>query len=199
MLLASLGVTPCRRPPWWSRPTAVLRNPTVGEFAANLGARFVPTSPRTCSTWWWSAPAPPGWPQACTAPPKASTRCVIDRGRCRWTGGGEQPHRELLRLPQRRLSGSELVERGALQAQRLGAHDQRTVRVPARSRSAGYHFVARRSATDDEVACRAVIIATRRAYRKLDVDRARTVRERRCVLRGDRPRGPGVRPAATSW
>ena len=164
VLLASVGVTRAATPVVIT-PTAVLRNPTVGEFAANLGVSFAP-SPGTVHDLVVVGAGPGGLAAGVYGASEGLDTLVIDARSVGGQAGASSRIENYFGFPNG-LSGSELVESGALQAQRLGA----TINAPCAARSidvAGDHFVVG-IGTDDEVACRAVIIATGVRYRKLDV------------------------------
>lgn len=164
VLLASVGVTRAATPVVIT-PTAVLRNPTVGEFAARLGVSFAP-SPGMVHDLVVVGAGPGGLAAGVYGASEGLDTLVIDGRSVGGQAGASSRIENYFGFPNG-LSGSELVESGALQAQRLGA----TINAPCAAQSitvAGDHFVIG-IGTDDEVACRAIIIATGVRYRKLDV------------------------------
>jgi thioredoxin reductase (NADPH) len=164
VLLAGVGVT-SRDTPVVVTPTAVLRHPTVGQLAEHLGLAFRP-SPDHVRDLVVIGAGPAGLAAGVYGASEGLDTLVVDGHGVGGQAGASSRIENYFGFPNG-LSGSELVENGALQAQRLGA----TINTPCRVseiRVEADHFVLS-IGTGDEVAARAVIVATGVRYRKLDV------------------------------
>lgn len=164
VLLASVGVTSSSTPVVIT-PTAVLRRPTVGEFAASLGVSFRAAEGRVRDLVVVGA-GPGGIAAGVYGASEGLDTLVIDGRAVGGQAGASSRIENYFGFPNG-ISGSDLVEAGALQAQRLGA----TINAPCRAtglRVEGDRFVLT-IGDADEVATRAVIVATGVAYRKLEV------------------------------
>jgi len=164
VLLASVGVMP-RDTPVVITPTAVLRRPTVGQLSAHLGLAFR-SSPGQVHDLIVIGAGPAGLAAGVYGASEGLDTLVVDGHSVGGQAGASSRIENYFGFPNG-LSGSDLVESGALQAQRLGA----TINTPCRVnaiRVEADHFVLTLGA-DDEVAARAVIVATGVRYRKLGV------------------------------
>ena len=125
VLLASVGVRPADTPVVIT-PTAVLRRPTVGELAQNLGVTYHAAPGRV--------PRPRGHRRRAGRAGRRRVRRVggtrharARRRWRRWAGRREQQDRELLRLPER--TGGRPAHRGGRTAGApAGRDDQRAMR-----------------------------------------------------------------------
>jgi thioredoxin reductase (NADPH) len=143
----------------------VLRRPTVGEFAASLGVSFRAAEGRVRDLVVVGA-GPGGIAAGVYGASEGLDTLVIDGRAVGGQAGASSRIENYFGFPNG-ISGSDLVEQGALQAQRLGA----TINAPCSAtglRVEGDRFVLT-IGDADEVAARAVIIATGVAYRKLEV------------------------------
>ena len=163
VLLASVGVTSVDTPVVVT-PTAVLRRPTVGQLAEHLGLAFRP-SPGHVRDLVVIGAGPAGLAAGVYGASEGLDTLVVDGHAVGGQAGASSRIENYFGFPNG-LSGSDLVESGALQAQRLGATINTPCRVAA-IRVEADHFVL--SIGDDDVAARAVIVATGVRYRKLDV------------------------------
>ena len=118
VLLAGIGVRPADTPVVVS-PTAVLRRPTVGELAAHLGLVYQPTSGRVHDVVVVGA-GPAGLAAAVYGASEGLDTLVVDRTGVGGQAGTSSRIENYVGFPSG-VSGGELVERAALQAQRLGA------------------------------------------------------------------------------
>jgi thioredoxin reductase (NADPH) len=164
VLLASVGVTP-RDTPVVVTPTSVLRRPTVGELAENLGVAFR-SAPGQVRDLVVIGAGPAGLAAGVYGASEGLDTLVVDGHGVGGQAGASSRIENYFGFPNG-LSGSDLVESGALQAQRLGA----TINTPCRVTSIRVeadHFVLTLG-TSDEVSTRAVILATGVRYRRLAV------------------------------
>jgi thioredoxin reductase (NADPH) len=146
-------------------PTAVLRRPTVGELAEHLGVAFR-SSPGHVRDLVVVGAGPGGLAAGVYGASEGLDTLVVDGHGVGGQAGASSRIENYFGFPNG-LSGSDLVENGALQAQRLGATINTPCRVSA-IRVEADHFVLTVGAVDD-VATRAVIVATGVRYRKLDI------------------------------
>lgn len=163
VLLASVGVT-TRDTPVVVTPTAVLRHPTVGQLAEHLGVAFRPSPGRVRDLVVVGA-GPAGLAAGVYGASEGLDTLVVDGHGVGGQAGASSRIENYFGFPNG-LSGSDLVESGALQAQRLGATINAPCRVSA-IRVEADHFVL--DIGEGEVATRAVILATGVSYRKLEV------------------------------
>lgn len=163
VLLASVGVTP-RDTPVVVTPTTVLRRPTVGELAENLGVAFR-SAPGQVRDLVVIGAGPAGLAAGVYGASEGLDTLVVDGHGVGGQAGASSRIENYFGFPNG-LSGSDLVESGALQAQRLGATINTPCRVTA-IRVEADHFVL--TLGDDEVSTRAVILATGVRYRRLGV------------------------------
>ena len=164
VLFASVGVTPADTPVVITS-TAVLRHPTVAEFAARVGISFRPAVGRVRDLVVIGA-GPGGLAAGVYGASEGLDTLVLDANGVGGQAAASSRIENYFGFPNG-LSGSDLVERGALQAQRLGA----TINAPCRATSVRVeadHFVLT-IGSSDEVTTRAVILATGVHYRRLAV------------------------------
>ena len=151
-------------------PTAVLRRPSVAEFAGHIGLLYQPTSLHIHDVVIVGA-GPAGLAAAVYGASEGLDTLVIDSRGVGGQAGTSSRIENYVGFPTG-LSGSELAERAALQAQRLGAR----ITTPAHLRSIeavcdGYRL----SLADDSVLMtRAVLLVMGVQYRKLPLERLET-------------------------
>ena len=162
-----------------------------GERAAR--ARDRPRARRRArrSTCWSSAPARPGSPRPCTAPPRGSTRSIVESTALGGQAGSSRRIENYLGFPAG-ISGTELTEPGRVsQARKFGARPATPYRAIGLEPGDGRHVV--RLEEDHEIAARAVILATGAEYRRLPVDDLADYEGTERLLRGRPARGAAVR------
>ncbi len=164
VLLESVGVT-SREIPVVITPTAVLRRPTVGQLAEQLGIAFH-ASPGHIRDLVVIGAGPAGLAAGVCGASEGLDTLVVDGHGVGGQAGASSRIENYFGFPSG-LSGSDLVENGALQAQRLGATISTPCHVKA-IRVGADHFVLTLG-TNEEVATRTVILATGVRYRKLAV------------------------------
>jgi thioredoxin reductase (NADPH) len=165
-LLTGLGVRPAETPVVVSR-VAVLRNPTVGELASYLGLVYEPTSLELLDVVIIGA-GPAGLAAAVYGASEGLRTLLVDRVGVGGQAGTSSRIENYVGFPSG-ISGGELVERAALQAQRLGAQITSPCTVTAiESVCDGYRLTLGDGAV---LIARAVVVALGVQYRKLPLDR----------------------------
>jgi len=164
--LAGLGVEPADTPVVIT-PSGVLRNPTVGELADHLGLVYQPTSLEILDVVIVGA-GPAGLAAAVYGASEGLDTLLIDRTGVGGQAGTSSRIENYVGFPSG-VSGGELVERAALQAQRLGAQITSPCTVDQiEAVCDGYRV----SLGDGAVLmARAVVIALGVQYRKLSLAR----------------------------
>ena len=153
--------------PLVASPTAILRRPSVAEFAGHLGLLYQPTSLHIHDVVIVGA-GPAGLAAAVYGASEGLDTLVIDARGVGGQAGTSSRIENYVGFPTG-VSGSDLAERAALQAQRLGAR----ITTPAQLRSVeavcdGYRL----SLNDDSVIMtRSVLVAVGVQYRKLPLKR----------------------------
>lgn len=166
VLLASVGA---RRSdlPVVVTSTATLRNPTVGELAAHLGLVYQPTSLEVLDVVIVGA-GPAGLAAAVYGASEGLSTLLVDRVGVGGQAGTSSRIENYMGFPSG-ISGGELVERAALQAQRLGAQITSPCSVERiEAVCDGYRLGLGDGAV---IMARAVVIALGVQYRKLPLDR----------------------------
>jgi thioredoxin reductase (NADPH) len=165
VLLDSLGVARSDTPVVIS-PTAVLRRPTVGELAEHLGVTYQPLEGRVRDVVVVGA-GPAGLAAAVYGASEGLDTLVLDAIGVGGQAGTSSRIENYFGFPSG-LSGGELVERGALQATRLGATINAPCRVDAMEVcDAGFRL---RLTDGGLVPTRSVVVALGVQYRKLPLD-----------------------------
>lgn len=169
VLLASVGVRP-KDTPVVVTPTAVLRNPTVGQLAENLGVTYR-ASPGRVHDLVVVGAGPGGLAAAVYGASEGLDTLVLDAVGVGGQAGTSSRIENYFGFPNG-LSGGDLVEAGALQAQRLGA----TINAPCivSGIAVDGDGFALEIGGADTVGTRAVIVACGVQYRRLpipDLDR----------------------------
>ena len=151
-------------------PTAVLRRPTVAEFAGHLGLLYQPTSLHIHDVVIVGA-GPAGLAAAVYGASEGLDTLVIDSRGVGGQAGTSSRIENYVGFPTG-VSGSELAERAARQAQRLGAR----VTTPAHLRSIDAVCDGYRLTLDDDsvLMTRAVLVTVGVQYRKLPLERLET-------------------------
>jgi len=166
VLLAGIGAKRSDMPVVVSS-TAVLRNPTVGELAAHLGLVYQPTSLEVLDVVIVGA-GPAGLASAVHGASEGLKTLVVDRVGVGGQAGTSSRIENYVGFPSG-ISGGELVERAALQAQRLGAQISSPSSVERiEAVCDGYRLTLGDGAA---LMARAVVIALGVQYRKLPLDR----------------------------
>jgi thioredoxin reductase (NADPH) len=153
--------------PLVASPTAVLRRPTVAELAGHLGLLYEPTSLHIHDVVIVGA-GPAGLAAAVYGASEGLDTLVIDSSGVGGQAGTSSRIENYVGFPTG-VSGSELAERAALQAQRLGAR----ISTPAHLRSIdavcdGYRITL---GDDAILMTRSVLVAVGVQYRKLPLER----------------------------
>ncbi len=166
VLLASVGAGRADLPVVVTR-TATLRNPTVGELASHLGLVYQPTSLEVLDVVIVGA-GPAGLAAAVYGASEGLTTLLVDRVGVGGQAGTSSRIENYVGFPSG-ISGGELVERAALQAQRLGAQITSPCSVERiEAVCDGYRLTLGDGAV---LMARAVVIALGVQYRKLPLDR----------------------------
>ena len=151
-------------------PTAVLRRPSVAEFAGHLGLLYQPTSLHIHDVVIVGA-GPAGLAAAVYGASEGLDTLVIDSRGVGGQAGTSSRIENYVGFPTG-VSGSELAERAARQAQRLGAR----ITTPAHLTSIDAVCDGYRLSLDDDsvLMTRAVLVAVGVQYRKLPLERLET-------------------------
>ncbi len=166
VLLASVGARRADMPVVVTS-TAKLRNPTVGELATHLGLVYQPTSLEVLDLVIIGA-GPAGLAAAVYGASEGLRTLLVDRVGVGGQAGTSSRIENYVGFPSG-ISGGELVERAALQAQRLGAQITSPCSVERiEAVCDGYRLTL---GDDAVLMARAVVIALGVQYRKLPLDR----------------------------
>lgn len=168
-LLRSRGLTACDTPVVIT-PTAVLRDPTPGELAEHLGLSYRGDATDVYDLAVVGA-GPGGLAAGVYGASEGLRTIVLDGTGAGGQAGGSSRIENYLGFPTG-VSGGELTQRAALQAQRLGATLRSPCQVTALRRDDG-HWVLDLDG-DAELRTRAVVLALGARYRRLpipDLDR----------------------------
>jgi thioredoxin reductase (NADPH) len=146
-------------------PTAVLRHPTPGQFAAHLGLTYHPTPGRVFDLAVIGA-GPAGLAASVYGASEGLDTVSLDAIAPGGQAGSSSRIENYAGFPNG-ISGADLTARTAIQAQRLGAWLVSPCEVAGLRVEDGFHVV---SLTDQsELPCRAVIIATGARYQRLAI------------------------------
>jgi len=153
--------------PLVASPTAILRRPSVAEFAGHLGLLYQPTSLHIHDVVIVGA-GPAGLAAAVYGASEGLDTLVIDSRGVGGQAGTSSRIENYVGFPTG-VSGSELAERAALQAQRLGAR----ITTPAHLTSVDAVCDGYRLTLDDDsvLMTRAVLVTVGVQYRKLPLER----------------------------
>ncbi len=165
VFLASIGVRP-RDVPVVVTPTALLRHPTPGEFAAHLGLTYQPV-PGYISDLVVVGTGPAGLAAAVYGASEGLDTVSLDAVAAGGQAGASSRIENYVGFPNG-ISGEDLVARAAIQAIRLGARLNAPCEVAGLRVEEGFHVLV--LADGSEISTRAVIIASGARYRRLDVD-----------------------------
>jgi thioredoxin reductase (NADPH) len=165
VFLASLGVRP-RDVPVVLTPTAVLRHPSPGEFAAHLGLTYR-TIPGYLSDLVVVGTGPAGLAAAVYGASEGLETIALDAVALGGQAGASSRIENYVGFPNG-ISGGDLVGRAAIQAMRLGARLNAPCDVAGLRLDEGFHVVV--LADGSEISTRAVIVASGARYRRLEVD-----------------------------
>jgi thioredoxin reductase (NADPH) len=146
-------------------PYAVLRHPTPGEFAEQLGLTYHPVPGRVFDLVVVGA-GPAGLAASVYGASEGLDTVALDSVGPGGQAGASSRIENYAGFPNG-VSGADLTARTAIQAQRLGARLVSPCQVSGLRAEAGFHVV---TLTDQsEIPCRGVIIATGARYRRLAV------------------------------
>jgi thioredoxin reductase (NADPH) len=163
--LANIGLRP-RDVPVVITPTALLRKPTVGEFAAHLGLTYR-NVPGYLSDLVVVGTGPAGLAASVYGASEGLETLSLDAVAAGGQAGASSRIENYVGFPNG-VSGDDLVARAAIQAMRLGARLNAPCEVAGLRREEGFHVVV--LADGSEVSTRAVIVASGARYRRLEVD-----------------------------
>jgi thioredoxin reductase (NADPH) len=167
-LLADLGVRPAQTPVVVSGHT-VLRNPTIDELAAHLGLVYEPTDLELFDVVIVGA-GPAGLAAAVYGASEGLRTLVVDSDFIGGQAGTSSRIENYAGFPSG-ISGGELVDRAALQAQRLGARISSPAMVTrVESAGQGYRLTLADGAA---LMARSVVLSMGVQYRRLPVPRLR--------------------------
>jgi thioredoxin reductase (NADPH) len=163
-LLARYGARPADTPVVVSS-TAVLRNPSPGELAQHLGLTYqaIPGSSFDLVV---VGAGPAGLAASVYGASEGLKTVTLEAVAVGGQAGTSSRIENYLGFPQG-VSGLELADRAAIQAQRLGARITNPCQVVSLRVEAGWHVVE--LSDGSEVPARAVIVATGAEYRRPDV------------------------------
>jgi thioredoxin reductase (NADPH) len=166
-LLRQLGVTPDETPVVVLHGTEVLRNPTNSELARRLGLRIA-TPPVQVVDLIVVGAGPAGLGAAVYGASEGLTTVVLEAVATGGQAATSSRIENYLGFPAG-ISGGELAERAAIQAEKFGAVISVPVEAVGLERDGGHYGI--RLDDDSVVSGRSVVIATGARYRKLDVPR----------------------------
>jgi thioredoxin reductase (NADPH) len=164
VLLASKGLRPGDTPVVIT-PTAILRHPTPGEFADQLGLTYHPIPGRTFDLVVIGT-GPAGLAAAVYGASEGLDTVALDGVGPGGQAGSSSRIENYAGFPNG-ISGADLTARTAVQAQRLGAWLVSPCEVSGLRVEHGYHVVS--LVDQSEVPTRAVIIATGARYQRLAI------------------------------
>jgi thioredoxin reductase (NADPH) len=145
--------------------TVVLRRATPGEFAALLGLSYQPV-PGSVTDLVVVGSGPAGLAAAVYGSSEGLDTISLDAVAVGGQAGASSRIENYVGFPNG-ISGSDLIARAAIQAQRLGARLNAPCEVVGLRAERGFHVVV--LADGSEIAARAVIIASGARYRRLAV------------------------------
>ncbi len=146
-------------------PTAVLRRPTPGQFAAQLGLTYHPTPGRVFDLAIIGA-GPAGLAASVYGASEGLDTVSLDAIAPGGQAGSSSRIENYAGFPNG-ISGADLTARTAIQAQRLGAWLVSPCEVSGLRVENGFHVIT--LADQSELPCRAVIIATGARYQRLAI------------------------------
>jgi thioredoxin reductase (NADPH) len=164
-LLGSMGLRPTDTPVVIT-PTAVLRQPSPGAFAAHLGLAYKPVPGRVFDLVVVGT-GPAGLAASVYGASEGLDTVCLDAVAAGGQAGASSRIENYAGFPNG-ISGGDLTARTAIQAQRLGAWLASPCEVASFRVEQGYHVVA--LADQSEIPCRAVIVATGARYRRLPIE-----------------------------
>ena len=164
-LLDSLGLTPDDIPAAVT-PTATLRRPTPGEFAAHLGLTYRPV-PGYVSDLVVIGTGPAGLAAAVYGASEGLDTISLDAVAVGGQAAASSRIENYVGFPNG-VSGGDLVSRAAIQALRLGARLNSPCEVTGLRIEHGFHVI--QLADGSEIPTRAVVVATGARYRRLEID-----------------------------
>jgi thioredoxin reductase (NADPH) len=165
VLLGSMGLSAGDTPVVITANT-VLRHPTPGEFAEELGLTYRPVPGRVFDLVVVGA-GPAGLAAAVYGASEGLDTVSLDALGPGGQAGASSRIENYAGFPNG-ISGADLTARTAIQAQRLGAWLVSPCQVSGLRAEAGFHVVT--LVDGSEIPCRGVIIATGARYRRLAVD-----------------------------
>ncbi len=165
VLLASMGLRAIDTPVVIT-PTSVLRRPTPGEFATELGMTYRPIPGRTFDLVVVGA-GPAGLAAAVYGASEGLDTVAIDATGPGGQAGSSSRIENYAGFPNG-ISGGDLAARTSIQAQRLGAWLASPCQVAGLRVEEGFRVVVLNDGS--EIPCRSVIVATGAAYQRLAVD-----------------------------
>jgi thioredoxin reductase (NADPH) len=163
--LAGVGVRPADVPVVIT-PTAILRHPTPGEFAEQLGLTYR-NIPGYLSDLVVVGTGPAGLAAAVYGASEGLQTIALDTVAAGGQAGASSRIENYVGFPNG-ISGDDLVTRAAIQAIRLGARLNAPCEVAGLRIEDGFHVVV--LADGSEISTRAVIVASGAQYRRLAVD-----------------------------
>lgn len=165
VLLAGMGLRPGDAPAVLT-PTAVLRRPTPGEFAAHLGLTF-----RAVPGYLFDlvvvGTGPAGLAASVYGASEGLDTVSVDAVAAGGQAGTSSRIENYVGFPNG-VSGADLAGRAAIQAQRLGARLYSPCEAVGLRIDDGFYAIA--LADGSEIPCRSVIVASGARYRRLAVD-----------------------------
>ncbi len=164
-MLCQLGVAPEETPVVIWRGEQVLRNPSNAELAELLGLRHGSISQAVCDLLIVGA-GPAGLAAAVYGASEGLNTVLLDSVATGGQAGTSSRIENYLGFPAG-ISGMELADRAVIQARRFGAQITVPTAVVSLASEDGRHLVG--SDTGEQLAARAVLVATGAHYRRLDV------------------------------
>jgi thioredoxin reductase (NADPH) len=164
VLLASMGLRPVHTPVVIT-PTAVLRRPTPGEFAEQLGLTFH-SAPGYTFDLVVVGGGPGGLAAAVYGASEGLDTIALDAIATGGQAGASSRIENYVGFPNG-ISGEELTARAAIQAQRLGARLNAPCQVAGLRTEHGFQVVV--LADGSEIPTKTVVVASGARYRRLSV------------------------------